>query len=53
MQKVPDLHFELVDVTESVDSIALYYRSVMGKMAIEVFAFDSEGKVCKVVAHYT
>jgi len=52
LEKVPDLHFELVECTQGVDSIALYYKSVMGKMAIEVMVFDSDGKVCKVIAHY-
>lgn len=52
LDKVPDLHFELVECTRSVDSIALYYKSVMGKMAIEVMFFDLNGKVSKVIAHY-
>lgn len=53
LEKVPDLHFELVAATQGVDSIALYYKSVMGKMAIEVMYFDDNGMVSKVVAHYT
>ncbi len=52
LQKVPDLHFELVECTQSVDSIAIYYKSVMGKMAIEVMFIDDNGKVSKVIAHY-
>ena len=52
LQKVPDLHFELVETTQSVSSIALYYKSVMGKMAIETMSFNDEGKVTKVIAHY-
>ncbi len=31
LDKMPDLHFELYDVTEGVDSVALYYKSVMDK----------------------
>ncbi len=53
LKKVPDLHFELVESTQGVDSIALYYKSVMGKMAIEVMFFNDVGKVRRVVAHYT
>jgi len=53
LKKMPDLKFELVDVTQSVDSIAVYYKSVMNKMAIEVMFFDDSGKVSKVVAHYS
>ena len=52
LQKVPDLHFVLVESTQSVDSVALYYKSVMDKMAIETMWFNNEGKVNKVIAHY-
>jgi hypothetical protein len=52
LEKVPDLHFRLVECTQSVDSIAIYYESIMGKMAIEVMFFDPNGKVSKVIAHY-
>ncbi|MFK5880479.1 MAG: nuclear transport factor 2 family protein [Flavobacteriaceae bacterium] len=53
LNKIPDLHFELIDVTRSVDSIALYYKSVMNKKAIEVMFFNEQGKVNKMIAHYT
>lgn len=53
LTKIPDLKFELIDVTESVNSIAVYYKSVMNKNAIEVMFFDSNGKVNKMIAHYT
>jgi ketosteroid isomerase-like protein len=52
LNKIPDLHFEFIDYAEGVDSIALYYKSVMNKLAIEVMFFNKEGKVYKVVAHY-
>lgn len=52
LNKIPDLRFELKEVTESVGSIALYYQSVFGKMAIEVMFFDEHGKINKVIAHY-
>ena len=52
LQKMPDLHFELVEATQSVNSIALYYKSVMGRMAIETMFFNEKGKVKKVIAHY-
>ena len=53
LKKIPDLHFELIDSAEGIDSIALYYRSVMNKKTVEVMFFDKEGKVSKVFAHYT
>ena len=52
LERVPDLHFRLIECTQSVESIALYYKSVMGKMAIEVLFFDEDGKISKVIAHY-
>ena len=51
--KIPDLKFELIDATESINSIAIYYKSVMNKKAIEVMFFDNNGKVNKMIAHYT
>lgn len=53
LQKIPDLHFELYEITTGVNSIALYYKSVMNKKAIEVMFFDETGKVNKMIAHYT
>lgn len=52
LSKIPDLHFELIAVTECINSIALYYKSVMDKMCIEVMFFNNEGKVYKMFAHY-
>ncbi|MFH6996463.1 nuclear transport factor 2 family protein [Flavobacterium sp. FlaQc-57] len=51
--KIPDLHFELVEVASGVDSVALYYKSIMNKMAIEVMFFNKYGLVNKMIAHYT
>jgi len=53
LAKIPDLHFELYEVTLSVNSVALYYKSVMDKKAIEVMFFNEQGKVNKMYAHYT
>ncbi len=53
LDKIPSLHFELYDVTYGVNSIAIYYKSVMNKKAIEVMFFDQNGKVNKMFAHYT
>ncbi len=53
LEKILDLTFELYDVTSSINSVALYYKSVMNKKAIEVMFFDENGKVNKMFAHYT
>ena len=53
IRKFPDLHFELIEVTEGVNSIALYYKTVMDKKAIEVMFFDDQEKVNRMMAFYT
>lgn len=52
LRKVPDLKFSLIDVAGGVDTISIYYDSVMGKKAIETFFFNREGKVYKATATY-
>ncbi len=52
IRKVPDLAFSIIDVTSGVDAIIIYYRAVMGKMAIETFFFNKEGLVYKAIATY-
>jgi hypothetical protein len=52
LKRIPDLRFELLDVFTCVNSIAIYYKSVLGKLATEVFFFDQDGKVYKALAHY-
>lgn len=53
LTKIPDLHFELIEVTSGVNSVALYYKSVMNKRAVEVMFFNENGLVNKMIAHYT
>ena len=53
LQKIPDLHFELYEITSGVNSVALFYKSVMDKKAIEVMFFNQDGKVNRMFAHYT
>ncbi len=53
LDKLPGLRFELLDVASGVDSVTLYYRSVMDKRAMEVMFFDEDGRIARVVAHYT
>ncbi|MFP5040441.1 nuclear transport factor 2 family protein [Parasediminibacterium sp. JCM 36343] len=52
-EKIPDLHFELYEVTTGVNSVALFYKSVMNKKAIEVMFFNADGKVNRMFALYT
>src|SRR4051812_35901806 len=43
LRKIPDLHFEFLDVAVSVNSVAIYYKSVFDKLAIEVMFFNDDG----------
>jgi len=52
LERLPDLHFDLIEVLASVDSITIYYHAVLGKRAAEVLLFDDNGKVRRAVAHY-
>jgi ketosteroid isomerase-like protein len=52
LERLPDLHFDLIEVLTSVDSITIYYHAVLGKRAAEVLFFDENGKVRRAVAHY-
>ncbi len=52
LDKYPDLNFELIKFTEGVDSVALFYRSIMNKHAVEVMFFNEVGKINKMYAHY-
>jgi hypothetical protein len=53
LEKVPDLHFELIEVTSGINSVALYYKSIMNKKAIEVMFFNEQGLVNRMYAYYT
>ncbi len=52
LARIPDLHFELLDVLRGVDSVVLYYRGAGGQRAAEVFYFNSDGLVCRACANY-
>lgn len=39
LDKFPDLHFDLIHSTAGVDSVALFYKSIMDKHAVEVMFF--------------
>ncbi len=52
LERLPDLHFDLIEVLASAGSITIYYHAVLGKRAAEVLFFDGSGKVRRSVAHY-
>lgn len=53
LEKLPDLHFELYEVTEGVGCVSLFYKSVLEKKAVETMFFNEEGKIYKMIACYT
>lgn len=53
LEKIPDLHFELYDIAEGINCIALYYKSILNKNAVELMFFNEEQKICKMIACYT
>jgi ketosteroid isomerase-like protein len=52
LERLPDLHFEVIEALAGVDSIAIYYHAVLGQRAAEVLFFDGKGKVRRAIAHY-
>ena len=52
-ERFPDLRFEPRDVLVGVDSITLSYLSVGGRRAAEVMSLGPDGRVVRVLAHYS
>jgi hypothetical protein len=48
----PPLHFELIEVFESVRSITIHYRRADRRLAAEVLEFNDRGEVVRGTAHY-
>ena len=51
LSRLPDLHFELVDVLEGVDCLTILYRGHRGLTA-EVFQFGADGLAVRGQALY-
>jgi|MudIll2142460700_1097286.scaffolds.fasta_scaffold1492167_2 hypothetical protein len=51
LQKIPNLHFELVTALAGVDSVTVYYKGHRG-LSAEVLHFGPTGKVRAAFAHY-
>lgn len=48
----PDLRFELLDVFTGVDSVAVYFRSNVRGLQVEVMTLDTDGRIVKVLVHH-
>jgi len=49
----PDLHFKLHNFFVGVNTLVIYYTSVNGRMATEVFQLDEAGKARNVFCNYS
>jgi hypothetical protein len=49
----PDLQFQLHGVFTGTQSVVLYYTSVNGKLAAEVFELNDAGRASKVLCNYS
>lgn len=52
LKKYPDLHFRLIDVLSSVNTVVIYYHTINEKKSAEFFLFNEQGKVYKAIGHY-
>lgn len=52
LARMPELHFELLGVFRSMDSVVIHYRNHAGRLGAEIFQFDREGFVRSAIAHY-
>ncbi len=53
LSRIPDLHFQLLDVQVGAASIAIRYSNQAGRQATEVLFFGNDGLVVRAAAHYS
>ena len=49
LQRIPDLHFQLLDVLTGIDQVTLYYQGHRGRVT-ECFHFDASDRVIRAAA---
>src|SRR5690242_3250807 len=52
MEKYPDLRFEFHEVLFSVNTICIYYTSILDLHAVEWLKFNDDGLVSHAAGHY-
>lgn len=52
LDKYPKIDKHLLDILAGKNSVTVYYRSINDLLSCEVFFFNDEGKVCKVLNNY-
>ncbi len=53
LKAYPNLRFEVLDVTCGISSVVVYYANQNGAKVSEFMEVGSDGKVTKVIAHYS
>ena len=48
----PDLNFELLDVFAGASSVAVYFRSNVRGLQVEVMELDDHGRIARVLVHH-
>jgi ketosteroid isomerase-like protein len=52
LERLPDLHFEPIELFVGVDSLVMYYRRTGGPVTAEMVVLGEDGKVTQYHAHY-
>lgn len=53
LKTYPDLSFQFHDCFVGINTVVLYYTSVNGRIAAEVFELNEQGKAIKVYCNYS
>jgi ketosteroid isomerase-like protein len=51
LERIPDLHFELLEVAVGIDAVALRYRNQAGRVVTEIADF-ADGRIVRAAAFY-
>jgi predicted ester cyclase len=52
LQLLPDLHFELIDLFVSPDSVVVFYKNDRGAKVCEYLRLDAQGKIMQGSANH-
>jgi ketosteroid isomerase-like protein len=52
LARLPDLHFELIDLFVSPDSVIVFYQNERGKKICEYLRLDAAGKIAQASGNY-
>ena len=53
LEVYPNLHFELLDVMSGLSSVVVCHKNQKGTKTAEFMEFGKNGKIMRVVAHYS